>query len=102
MAYLPHDASVNVATPALREIRLMPLSSSRRPEHRRAAFLTIEPLEDRSVPSTFSVLNLNSAGPGSLRQAILAANAHPGADAINFGVAGTVRLVNSALPAITD
>ncbi len=47
--------------------------------------LNVETLEDRSLPSTFSVLNLADSGPGSLRQAILDANANPGADLIRFG-----------------
>ena len=38
-------------------------------------------LEDRTVPSTFTVLNLADSGEGSLRQAVLDANAHPGAPA---------------------
>src|SRR5580704_5904725 len=64
--------------------------------------LSIELLEDRCVPSTFSVLNLNDSGAGSLRQAILNADNQPGADLINFSVAGTIRLTSGALPAITD
>ena len=63
--------------------------------------LRIQQLEDRSVPSTFSVLNLQNSGPGSLRQAILSANANPGADVIDFNVAGTIRLTSGALPTIT-
>jgi hypothetical protein len=38
-------------------------------------------LEDLTLPSTFTVLNVNDAGDGSLRQAIL--DAGPG-DSINF------------------
>lgn len=66
--------------------------------------LTVELLEDRSVPTTspFAVTSLQDSGAGSLRQAILNANAHVGADVINFSVAGTVRLTTGALPAITD
>lgn len=48
----------------------------------------------------FPVVNLNNAGPGSFRQAILDANAAPGADLIPFVVAGTIN-VTAALPAIT-
>ena len=33
----------------------------------------LEILEDRTLPSNFSVLNLNDSGAGSLRQAILGA-----------------------------
>jgi hypothetical protein len=58
-------------------------------------------LEDRSVPSTFTVTNLLDGGPGSLRAAITAANANPGADTIDFGVAGTIALKSGELD-ITD
>ena len=55
--------------------------------------------------STFTVTNTNDAGAGSLRQAILDANAAPGADNIYFNIAGagvrTIALA-SALPQLTD
>ena len=38
----------------------------RRPSPR----LAVEPLEDRCVPATFTVLNTSDAGTGSLRDAI--------------------------------
>ena len=41
-------------------------------------------LESRVTPAVFTVLNTNDAGAGSLRQAILDANALAGADIINF------------------
>jgi parallel beta-helix repeat protein len=63
--------------------------------------LLVEQLEDRSVPTTFSVVNLHSGGGGSLRQAIQDANAHPGSDLIEFNVAGTIRLTTAALPTVT-
>src|SRR4051812_42439255 len=48
--------------------------------------LRFERLEDRTVPATFTVLNSNDAGAGSLRQAVLDANANLGAaDTIVFG-----------------
>src|SRR5260370_30103312 len=43
----------------------------------------LEVLEDRSMPSTFTVATTVDGGPGSLRQAIVDANASPGADTIN-------------------
>jgi hypothetical protein len=65
----------------------------------------LEALEDRSLPSTFTVLNTADSGVGSLRQAILNANAHPGVDAIAFKIRGaglhTIRPA-SALPVVTD
>ena len=36
------------------------------------------------MPSTFAVTNLLDSGPGSFRAAVAAANANPGADAIDF------------------
>src|SRR5262249_6628548 len=59
----------------------------------------LEPLEDRSVPATFTVLNLADAGDGSLRQAVLNANALPGADTIRFadGLVGTIGLTGGQL-----
>jgi len=68
--------------------------------------LTLEQLEGRQVlaafvaSETYVVNTLADAGPGSLRQAIILANAHKGADAIDFSVAGTIAL-RSALPAVT-
>jgi hypothetical protein len=59
----------------------------------------IESLEERTLLSAFTVLNLNDHGAGSLRQAILNANSNPGADVINFNVAGTITLA-SALPTV--
>jgi hypothetical protein len=63
----------------------------------------LEALEDRTVPSTFTVGNLADSGPGSLRQAILDANAQPGADTIDFadGLHGTIALASGQL-GITD
>ncbi|MEW6211875.1 MAG: right-handed parallel beta-helix repeat-containing protein, partial [Acidobacteriota bacterium] len=51
--------------------------------------------------ATFTVTNTDDNGPGSLRQAILDANAMAGADTISFSVTGTIMLM-SALPIITD
>src|SRR5262249_21811213 len=66
--------------------------------------LQVELLEDRWTPSTFLVENLADGGLGSLRQAILDANAQPGADLIAFAPAardGTVALTTGQL-GITD
>ena len=53
--------------------------------------------------ATFTVMNLNDNGAGSLRQAIIDANATAGADTIDFqaGLTGTITLA-SALPQITQ
>src|SRR5437588_6108054 len=61
-----------------------------------------------AATALFVVSNTNDDGAGSLRQAIVAANAHPndmGPDQIYFAIPGPgVRtiVVASALPAITD
>src|SRR2546429_313473 len=78
----------------------------RRPKrHRRLDFTPrLEALEDRTVPSTFMDENLADSGPGSLRQAILDANALAGADLIGFAPAardGTITLTTGEL-SITD
>lgn len=65
----------------------------------------LEFLEDRLAPATFAVLNTNNAGLDSLRQAILDANASPGADLITFNIGGGgVQTIapTSGLPTISD
>ena len=59
----------------------------------------------RVSAATFTVLNTNDSGPDSLRQAILDANANPGADTIHFNIAGeTVQTIAplAQLPEITN
>ena len=51
--------------------------------------------------STFPVTNLNDAGAGSLRRAIIASN-QLGPDTIDFDVAGTIQIGKRSLPAITS
>lgn len=65
--------------------------------------LRIEVLEDRSLPSTFTVLNLADNGDGSLRAAIAAAEANVGADVIDFAnpLHGTITLTTGEL-LVTD
>ena len=57
------------------------------------------------VVTTFTVLNTDDAGPGSLRQAILDANASAGLDLIEFDIAGagphTIQPL-SPLPGVAD
>ena len=82
---------------------------NKRPSQRRATRRTFRPLleslEARSLLATFTVVNTNDSGPGSLRQAILDANAAAFADSIAFSIGGggvqTIAPL-SALPDITD
>src|SRR5262245_16255603 len=70
----------------------------------RASRPYLEILEDRCVPSTFTVLNLADSGDGSLRAAILSAQTNPGADVIQFApqVGGTITLTTGELLISTD
>jgi hypothetical protein len=65
----------------------------------------LEALEDRNLLSTFTVVNTNDSGAGSLRDAINRVNADtsPGIDTIKFAIGSGVQTIalQSALPAIT-
>jgi streptogramin lyase len=93
--------------------RFFPPRRGRRPAPIVYSRARIELLEARVVPSTFTVLNSGDSGAGSLRQAILNANANLGADSIVFNIptsdpgynsgAGTWTITPlSALPTVTD
>ncbi len=60
---------------------------------------------DDTIPTTLTVTNANDQGPGSLRQAILDANASPDFSYINFNIPGTCPIViapdSADLPKIT-
>ena len=72
---------------------------------KRPAVLCLWLLSPPLVAATFTVTSVNDSGAGSLRQAILDANANPGLDTIGFDIPGsgvrTLALV-SPLPTITD
>jgi hypothetical protein len=66
----------------------------------------LETLEDRTAPAVFTVTNTADSGKGSLRSAVLIANANPGPDTINFDTkvfaeAQTVELTGGSIT-ITD
>jgi hypothetical protein len=58
--------------------------------------------------SAFSVLNTNDSGPGSLRQAILDANAQPGMNTVRFNIGSGAQTIHvgsdgfGGLPSITS
>ena len=64
----------------------------------------LERLEARDVPAVYNVTTAGDAGAGSLRQAILDANGHAGADQIRFSLGATPVSIHllSSLPAVTD
>jgi hypothetical protein len=70
-----------------------------RPFRRRLFVPRLVVLEDRTLPSTYLVTSLADGGAGSLRQAVLDANTHPGADAIAFAptLHGTIGLTSGQL-----
>jgi hypothetical protein len=61
-------------------------------------------LDGRTLPSTFTVLNLADRGAGSLRDAVQAANSNPDPDMIGFakGVQGTIPLTSGGIEITTD
>ena len=58
----------------------------------------------QAAGTTFTVTNTNDSGAGSLRQAILDANANPGADTIAFSIGSGIQTIgfSAKLPDITD
>lgn len=82
--------------------RKIPAQTSATPTRR--VIPHFEMLEDRTLPSTFKVLNTADSGSGSLRAAILAAENNPGADVITFAksVQGTITLTTGELLISTD
>jgi hypothetical protein len=63
-----------------------------------AAALIIVALARDAGAATFTVQRVDDAGPGSLRQAILDANATPGWDAIDFAIPGPAGAVQTITP----
>jgi hypothetical protein len=72
------------------------------PERRFAPSLDV--LEYRVVPSIFTVRSLADSGPGSLRQAVLDADAQPGHSTIRFAdrLHGTIALTSGELGLTAD
>jgi len=72
-----------------------------RPVDSRLRKLAVETLEQRRLLSVFAVTNTDGSGPGSLSEAVEAANANPGPDKIEFSVAGEIDL-GTSYPTLND
>src|SRR6266487_676022 len=72
--------------------------------YRARLWAVVETLEGRTLLSTYTVVNANDSGAGSLRQAILDANAHSGADMIRFQISSGAKTISpkSQLPGLGD
>ena len=92
--------------PSVSRRRSIESPRARRARPRRSAFLAAAFAAGASArAATFTVTSSADAGPGSLRQAILDANASPGPDTIAFNIPGSgvhTLIPESVLPAITD
>jgi len=59
-----------------------------------------------AAASTYSVTSTADAGLGTLRRAIVVANAHPGPDSVRFNLPGpgvqTIAITSAALPAVSE
>src|SRR5438876_204504 len=88
----------------LKGLRGPSTKANRQAGGRRGFIPQVMALEDRTLPSTFTVFNLNDSGFGSLRQAVFLANVFPGADTINFApwLSGTIKLTSGQLNIIDD
>jgi len=71
---------------------------------RSAHLRPLEALENRLLYATFTVTTAVDSGAGSLRQAILSANATPGADTVAFKIGTGLQTIAplTALPAVND
>src|SRR5690349_19491198 len=87
-----------------RQVSPAPKTSRRRVHRRRPVPLGCERLDERCLPSVFTVTTTADTGAGSLRQALLDANANPGLDTIAFRIASGVQTIRpaSVLPSVTD
>lgn len=76
-------------------------NANRRARSRR---LFLESLESRRVMATFQVTNVNDAGQGSLREAIVNSNSTIGRDIIQFAIASADQTIDlqAPLPFVTD
>ena len=105
-ANLPEELGLNVARLDFYRITCNAAESSIR--HRTTArkrklvglILPFTLLASQALAATYPVINLNDSGPGSLREAILSANASKGST-VAFGTSGTINL-STPLPDIAS
>jgi hypothetical protein len=81
-----------------KRVRSRLLANARRGTVPRPCRLRLEALEDRYVPATFTVTTNSDIGGGSLRQAILQAEAGTGGDTINFAPSLIGQTISPATP----
>ena len=67
----------------------------------RAVLREFEILESRQLLATFTVTNLQVPEPARSVRRSMSANRQPGPDTIDFHAAGTIRVGQTSLPAIT-
>ena len=67
----------------------------------RASLLACAFVAGPTLAANYSVTTAADGGPGSLRQAVAAANANPGADLISIGNVGAITLTSGTL-LVTD
>jgi trimeric autotransporter adhesin len=95
-----HDG--NCTCERFQPVRSVTLFHARRQASRKLALSGLEVLESRELLSTFTVTNLQNAGAGSFRQAIIESNAQAVPNTIDFDVTATIRISRTSLPAITN
>ena len=90
----------------MRRLPFGPESAGLRIRRKSASRPRIETLEDRRLLTTFFVTSTLDAGPATLRQAIIDANASPGSNIIDFNINGSgvhkISLTTTALPTIIN
>ncbi|HEU4664301.1 MAG TPA: hypothetical protein VFS55_09750 [Dokdonella sp.] len=95
---------ISTATTAAAAGRAMPASRWLRPAIACALGLMLVLVQGRASAAVFSVIETDDGGPGSLRQAIIDANAAGGSNTIAFAIPGSgphVITLASALPIVT-
>src|SRR5690242_10143101 len=82
------EAGEWVLSGSTHEVAMVRKSATRRAAIGVAVGSAVEQLEERTLFAVFTVTSAADSGPGTLRQAILDANAAAGADTVAFAVGG--------------